>query len=44
MEKREFNIVFQDYTLFPNLNAYKNIVYGLRNKPLISSEEEVFLK
>ena len=42
MEKREFNIVFQDYALFPNLNAYKNIVYGLRNKPLISSEEEVF--
>lgn len=39
MEKREFNIVFQDYALFPNLNAYKNIVYGLRNKPLISSEE-----
>lgn len=41
MEKREFNIVFQDYALFPNLNAYKNIVYGLKNKPLISSEEEV---
>ena len=25
MEKRGFNIVFQDYALFPNLNAYKNI-------------------
>ena len=27
MEKRGFNIVFQDYALFPNLNVYKNIVY-----------------
>ena len=26
MEKRGFNIVFQDYALFPNLNVYKNIV------------------
>lgn len=41
MEKRGFNIVFQDYALFPNLNVYKNIVYGLRNKPGISSKEEV---
>ena len=41
MEKRGFNIVFQDYALFPNLNAYENIVYGLRNKPGISTNEEV---
>lgn len=41
MEKRGFNIVFQDYALFPNLNAYENITYGLRNNPSISSEEEV---
>lgn len=41
MEKRGFNIVFQDYTLFPNLNVYQNITYGLRNKPNISSKEEV---
>lgn len=41
MEKRGFNIVFQDYALFPNLNVYQNITYGLRNKPEISSEEEV---
>lgn len=41
MEKREFNIVFQDYALFPNLNVYQNIVYGLRNKPNISKTEEV---
>ena len=41
MEERGFNIVFQDYALFPHLNAYKNIVYGLKNKRGISTEEEV---
>ena len=41
MEARGFNIVFQDYALFPNLNAYKNITYGLKNKPDISTKQEV---
>lgn len=41
LEKRGFNIVFQDYALFPNLTAYENIVYGLRNKPDISTKEDV---
>ena len=41
MQNRGFNIVFQDYALFPNLNAYKNITYGLKNNPDISSKEEV---
>lgn len=41
LEKRGFNIVFQDYALFPNLNVYQNIVYGLRNKPGLSTAEEV---
>lgn len=41
MEKRGFNIVFQDYALFPNLNVYKNITYGLKNRPDISTKEEV---
>ena len=41
MEKRGFNIVFQDYALFPNLNVRQNITYGLKNKPGISSEAEV---
>lgn len=41
MERRGFNIVFQDYALFPNLTAYKNIVYGLRNYPDRSTAEEV---
>ncbi|MCD5003193.1 ABC transporter ATP-binding protein [Enterococcus saccharolyticus] len=40
MEKRPFNIVFQDYALFPNLSAYENLTYGLkRNKHLTSQEE-----
>lgn len=41
MEKRGFNIVFQEYALFPNLNVYENIVYGLKNKPNISTTKEV---
>ena len=41
MEKRGFNIVFQDYALFPNLNVYQNVTYGLKNKPDISTKEEV---
>lgn len=41
MEKRGFNIVFQDYALFPNLNVYDNIVYGLKNYPHLSTTEEV---
>lgn len=41
MKDRGFNIVFQDYSLFPNLNAYKNIVYGLKNYPDRSTKEEV---
>ena len=41
MEKRGFNIVFQDYALFPNLNVIKNIRYGLKNKPGISTEKEI---
>lgn len=41
MKDRGFNIVFQDYALFPNLNAYENVVYGLKNNPSLSTEEEV---
>lgn len=41
MEKRGFNIVFQDYALFPNLNVYRNIVYGMKNKPGITSPKEL---
>ncbi|MGH4137785.1 ABC transporter ATP-binding protein [Clostridium sp.] len=41
MKDRGFNIVFQDYALFPNLNAYKNIVYGLKNKPNLVTPKEL---
>ena len=41
MEKRGFTIVFQDYALFPNLNAYENIVYGLRNVKNRTTDAEV---
>ena len=41
MEKRGFNIVFQDYALFPNLNVQQNILYGLRNRAGISTEKEI---
>lgn len=41
MERRGFNIVFQDYALFPNLNVRKNIIYGLRNHPMLSNQQEV---
>lgn len=33
IEERGFNIVFQDYALFPHLNVKQNIEYGLRNRP-----------
>lgn len=41
MKNRGFNIVFQDYALFPHLNAYQNIVYGLKNKRGLATEKEV---
>lgn len=41
MRKRGFNIVFQDYALFPNLNVRQNIEYGLKNNPKLSTPQEV---
>ena len=41
MEVRGFNIVFQDYALFPNLNVKQNVTYGLRNNKNIVTVEEV---
>ena len=41
IQNRGFNIVFQDYALFPHLNAYQNIIYGLKNYPNISTQEEI---
>ncbi len=39
-EKRKIGIIYQDYALFPHLNVYKNISYGLKIK-LDNKVEEV---
>ncbi|MCF0217003.1 MAG: ATP-binding cassette domain-containing protein [Fibrobacteraceae bacterium] len=36
--KRNFGIVFQSYALFPNLTAYENVAYGLRNRRMKKKE------
>lgn len=32
--RRNFGIMFQSYALFPNLTAYENVEYGLKNKKM----------
>lgn len=41
MKQRGFNIVFQDYALFPNLNTRQNIEYGLKNRQEAIDPKEV---
>lgn len=36
--KRQVNTIFQRYALFPNLNVYENIAFGLRLKKLKDAE------
>ena len=36
--KRQVNTIFQRYQLFPHLNVYENIAFGLRNKHLKEKE------
>lgn len=38
--KREINTVFQNYALFPHLNVYDNIAFGLRIKKMKHEEIE----
>lgn len=42
-EKREIGFVYQDYALFPHLNVYKNITFGLqlRKTPSLIAKESV---
>lgn len=37
MEKRPFNTVFQGYALFPHMNVFDNIAFGLRVKGMNSA-------
>ena len=37
-EKRNVNTVFQNYALFPHMNVYNNIAYGLKLKKVSKSE------
>ncbi|MCK6258217.1 ABC transporter ATP-binding protein [Fictibacillus sp. KIGAM418] len=36
--KRQVNTVFQDYALFPHLNVFENVAFGLRIKKLKNNE------
>lgn len=36
--ERDVNTVFQNYALFPNMNVYDNIAYGLRTKKVPKDE------
>ena len=39
-EKRRTGIVFQDYAIFPHLNVFQNIAFGLRKDRLPTEELE----
>lgn len=38
--RRNFGIMFQSYALFPNLTAFENVAYGLRNKKIKTRDVE----
>ncbi|WP_299089362.1 putative 2-aminoethylphosphonate ABC transporter ATP-binding protein [uncultured Metabacillus sp.] len=42
--KRDFGIVFQSYALFPNLTAYQNVEYGLKNRKIKKKERQERVK
>ncbi|MGL5316203.1 MAG: ABC transporter ATP-binding protein [Peptostreptococcaceae bacterium] len=43
-DARNFGIVFQSYALFPNMNVYKNIAFGLKNKKMKKDEIDAKVK
>ena len=42
--KRDVNTVFQSYALFPHLDVYENVAFGLRRKKVSSDEVEQRVK
>jgi len=40
-ERRQIGMVFQDYALFPHMDAFHNIAFGLRKKPKAEIEARV---
>ena len=42
--KRQVNTIFQRYALFPHLNVYENIAFGMRVKKMPEKEIEVQVK
>jgi spermidine/putrescine transport system ATP-binding protein len=42
--KRQVNTVFQDYALFPHLNVFENVAFGLRIKKMKNAEIEAKVK
>jgi iron(III) transport system ATP-binding protein len=44
IEKREISMVFQSYALFPTLNVYENIAFGMRVKKFSKAEVDAQVK
>ncbi|MFG1730675.1 ABC transporter ATP-binding protein [Paenibacillus sp. 843] len=44
IEKREIGMVFQSYALFPTMNVYENIAFGLRVKKFSKAEVDQKVK
>ncbi|MBS4189660.1 ABC transporter ATP-binding protein [Bacillus sp. FJAT-49705] len=42
--KRQVNTVFQDYALFPHLNVFENVAFGLRIKKMKNNEVDQKVK
>jgi spermidine/putrescine transport system ATP-binding protein len=42
--KRDVNTVFQSYALFPHLNVYENVAFGLRRRKVSKDEIETSVK